>query len=428
MRVPQHCLKKETEDFFVQRRKINPLLLVYDIRSGLDDNALLEKYGLTRTALQYLLNRLVHEGFISEMEAYERTCLSESDTFRVFTNGKPHLKCPICGNPLPDDDGNCQFCTEITQRIELTEPQAFPLPEEVAGVSTAGGLRMPDNRLKRLDPAARPQVAVRFQDADYSATKALAKASGRGQLETVRKMLDQGVDVNSTTKYDNTPLMRSSFRGYADVTRLLLERGANVNSENASGNTALIVAASAGQSEVVGILLDCDADVNKRNIDGNSALMAAVEQNDIEMVQRLLEKGADADCRNNNDDTPLMRACEKSFIAAAALLLSRGGNPNIGNRFGNTALMKTALKGDADMVKALLGAGADVNARNIYGNTALMKAAFRGHREVLRLLLNTGADTGAEDNEGRNAEVWARRGGHNKTADSLGRVLRDRPK
>jgi ankyrin repeat protein len=57
---------------------------------------------------------------------------------------------------------------------------------------------------------------------------ALAEAARKGDAAAVKKLLDEGVDVNTKYRYGATVLSFASDRGHVDVVKLLIERGADV--------------------------------------------------------------------------------------------------------------------------------------------------------------------------------------------------------
>src|SRR5436190_5572345 len=59
--------------------------------------------------------------------------------------------------------------------------------------------------------------------------EALAEAARKGDAAAVKKLLDDGVDVNTKFRYGATALSYACDRGHVDVVKLLLDRGADVN-------------------------------------------------------------------------------------------------------------------------------------------------------------------------------------------------------
>src|SRR5436190_5835815 len=73
-------------------------------------------------------------------------------------------------------------------------------------------------------------VTVRAQPAATSEkSEAFADAARKGDAAAVKKLLDDGVDVNTKFRYGATALSYACDRGHVDVVKLLLDRGADVN-------------------------------------------------------------------------------------------------------------------------------------------------------------------------------------------------------
>ncbi len=64
----------------------------------------------------------------------------------------------------------------------------------------------------------------------------------RGNLEAVRKHINNGVDIEAKhTQNGRTALMIASEKGHLEIVKLLVSEGANVNAKNSNGYTALIL-------------------------------------------------------------------------------------------------------------------------------------------------------------------------------------------
>ncbi len=134
----------------------------------------------------------------------------------------------------------------------------------------------------------------------------LHTASGNGQLDIVRSLLDRGSDVNETNSRRMTALHVASIKGNGklEVAKLLIERGAYVNSRSKSGRTPLINASESGNLEVTRLLLDHGADVNAQTRSRRTALHMASSVGHLHISRLLVERGADLDIRNDNGRTP----------------------------------------------------------------------------------------------------------------------------
>lgn len=153
---------------------------------------------------------------------------------------------------------------------------------------------------------------------------ALSDAARRGDAAAVKKLLDEGVDVNTKFRYGVTVLSWAADRGHLEVVKLLLDRGADPNVRDSFYNaTPLTWAVSPAQgrkpqhAEVVRLLLQHGA----RGKD--TALMSAL--NDLPTAKVILDSGglsaealADA----------LEAANRRKLPEAIALLEQAGAKPH----------------------------------------------------------------------------------------------------
>jgi hypothetical protein len=95
------------------------------------------------------------------------------------------------------------------------------------------------------------------------------QAAKNGNLGIVKKLLENGIDVNNRDKYRCTPLYWAAGRGHTEVVKLLLDKGADIDAMS-DGGTALLWASYMNHSEVVRLLLESGADINN-NCEGYHA-------------------------------------------------------------------------------------------------------------------------------------------------------------
>ena len=122
--------------------------------------------------------------------------------------------------------------------------------------------------------------------------EALAEAARKGDAASVKKLLDEGVDVNTKYRYERTALSFACDRGNVEVVRLLLERGADVNVKDTFyGATPLTWASGPAMgrkpqhAEIVGLLLEHGAKGKE------DALLEAVSAPDAAMTKVILDSG-----------------------------------------------------------------------------------------------------------------------------------------
>ncbi len=103
----------------------------------------------------------------------------------------------------------------------------------------------------------------------------LFTAIDNGQVETVRAMIDQGVDVNWRLRRGGAPLMSASAKGNLEIVRMLIASGACVNARSQDGTTALLLASKYGHDAVVRFLLENGADYSHENTDLSPITLAS---------------------------------------------------------------------------------------------------------------------------------------------------------
>jgi uncharacterized protein len=192
----------------------------------------------------------------------------------------------------------------------------------------------------------------------------LVVAAGRGDEATVRRLLDDGVDVDARDGRGRTAVTAAAAAGHADVVRLLVDAGADVDIQDAERNNALLVSGETGDLSVLREVLRARPDLARTNRYGGTALIPASDRGHVDVVRELLRTDIDVDHVNN---------------------------------LGWTALLEAVMLGDG---------GPD-------------------HREIVRLLVAAGADTGIADRDGVTPLEHARRRGYDEIARTIEHGRRD---
>jgi hypothetical protein len=163
--------------------------------------------------------------------------------------------------------------------------------------------------------------------ADCAGKTPLMSASGSGDINAAKDLLDKGAAVDEKGEYDTTALREAADNGHAAVAKLLLDKGADVNAKDAWGETALLGAVVKSHAEVVKLLLERGADVNIKNYNGWTTLAYASK---VEIAKLLLDKGADINATNNYGATPLKSAgIATDRDDVARFLVAKGANLEI---------------------------------------------------------------------------------------------------
>lgn len=153
------------------------------------------------------------------------------------------------------------------------------------------------------------------------AENALFEAAALGKLDDAKRLVAEGVAVDTVEPEGRTPLMVAAFDGHRHVVSFLLVEGAEVNHKDVNGRTALMYASSGPFVETVEVLLDAGAEVNTQGwLEGFTALMTAAAEGQLEVVQMLLERGADPTLKDVDGDTALSFAQQAGHSAVVQSL------------------------------------------------------------------------------------------------------------
>jgi len=119
----------------------------------------------------------------------------------------------------------------------------------------------------------------------------------------------------------HTPLMRAALDGNTESVKELINQGVDINQRDDNGRTALMFAVVNRHYETMKVLLEHGADVNATSNKGGTALMGAASAGELRMVQALLDKGADVDARlHETNESAATLAASDGYDEIARLL------------------------------------------------------------------------------------------------------------
>jgi len=225
-------------------------------------------------------------------------------------------------------------------------------------------------------------------------------------LADVKKILQQGGNIDAKDDRGYTMLLRAARRDKAEIVEFLLEKGVNVNTLSNASETALAFTKSEKVYDLLmskkinltppinpadrltvlhsfasnGILKGVKhlVEVQKVNMEVNDArngtpLFSAIMSNQVEVAQYLLQKGAKLS--KAWDSYPIHEAVSLNNIKMIKLIFQHGGGVhlNLLDGGGYTPLHSYILKqiGDIEIVKLLVENGANVNLKTSNEETAL---------------------------------------------------------
>ena len=152
------------------------------------------------------------------------------------------------------------------------------------------------------------------------------EAIQRKDMTELKRLIEQGVDINTVDGRGRTPLYWASLMGYTDVAKYLLAKGANIQ-KGASwkdNEQPLHVAATHGYFELVDLLLKNGADPNAETWSHQTPLQMAAMNGKKDVVNLLLKNKANVNAKDKFNDTALSLAQERNQNEIVQILKDHG--------------------------------------------------------------------------------------------------------
>lgn len=246
---------------------------------------------------------------------------------------------------------------------------------------------------------------------EYEGFTPLHMAVFIGNMDSAKRLLTEGADVNPEFNSGGTPMELAAAAGRLDMVKLLFEHGAGFTSRD--DRCALAAAVEGGNLDVLKFMLDNGADINGLYKRGKTALHYAAEKARTECVRMLLEYGADVENRDKRGETALLTGVERArfiyrredCVETARLLLEAGADVDTLGQDGRTPLsllclevsLSSPVQPNIELIKLLVERGADVNFHLPGEGTSLINAVRAKNLEVVKILLEAGADPFVEE-------------------------------
>jgi hypothetical protein len=84
----ESIVERNSREENVTQRKVKAKDLVKDMRSGMDDNQLMNKYELSEKQLEMVFQKLIDSNFITALELWERSRLSDTQITKAFVEAQ----------------------------------------------------------------------------------------------------------------------------------------------------------------------------------------------------------------------------------------------------------------------------------------------------------------------------------------------------
>ncbi len=222
----------------------------------------------------------------------------------------------------------------------------------------------------------------------------LVTAAAQQDIQRVRTLLKERVDVNTARADGATALLWASHWDDSEMVELLVRAGANVNAADDHGVTPLARACENASESMVNRLLEAGANPNAGQVNGLTPLMAAARTGNLDAVKALLSRGANVNAATaTTHETALMWAVAERHLGIVRALVEKGADVHPRPQQAFSPLMAAAENGDIEAATVLLGAGARVNDTGSDGTHPLAYAIVVGQSAFAHFLLNHGADS-----------------------------------
>ncbi|MCP4441043.1 MAG: hypothetical protein GY810_19135 [Aureispira sp.] len=318
---------------------------------------------------------------------------------------------------------------------QLLEAGADPLYKQ-KGVSISkaiGNRRKLKKLLQQYSSTPIEAKGIEAKPITKSPVSPLFKAVYTRNLELLRVLIDQKVDVNQINYRGDTPLMMAAARGYMDIVEELINAGAAIETKNEWQDTAWTYSVLVSNSSFFDRnnnqpasktykKLDKTLDANQQaklylRVDD---FRAALNKSDFRKINDIInQKSMSVNCLDASN-TPLTRAILRKDANIVEFLLQKGADPNIPNGYGQTPIHLVILHKTQDILELLLEYKADTNIKTDNHTSPLLQVAIKQNLSAfVYLLLKAGADPKLENDEGLDAYAVAKNIGNNTIIQQL---------
>ena len=220
---------------------------------------------------------------------------------------------------------------------------------------------------------------VDIDAATHIGTTALIRAASSGHVDIVKLLMSRGADPTKANWYGSA-LHCAAEAGQCESIKVLLDSGMNIHLRDTFGRTPLHCASDQRHTLAIELLLDMGADPNARDEAGITLIHDAAQAGDERIMRRLLgDTRVDVSATTANGNTVLHSAAAGGHANIVRMLLDMGAVIEVRGHNNCTALDLAAFRGKEDVVRLLVEAGPNVNPMRVNKATAryLATAAYQ---------------------------------------------------
>ncbi len=189
-------------------------------------------------------------------------------------------------------------------------------------------------------------------------------AAEQGQLETLKECLDNGVDINVTSRQGRTAIINASLNKHYECVSFLISAGADIDKQDQTCFNPFLLSCLNNDLTLLRLVLPANPNLDLLTRFGGVGITPASEKGHVEIVRELLEK-TEMNVNHTNfvGWTPLLEAIvlndggdkQQQIVK---LLLDHGANPHMTDKYGKKPLELAKEKGYTEIAALLVAAGA----------------------------------------------------------------------
>ena len=281
------------------------------------------------------------------------------------------------------------------------------------------------------------KIDLNYKDSNKETILHLATKSN--DINTIKKLISIGIDLNDKQRDDCTALHLACYKKCDKIVNLILESDdIKIDELDKSGNSPLHIACSFNCHEIANKLIKKGANVNKMTkYYYRTPLIMAIFAKDLEMVKLLVENGANINLvikttnHYTGDICPIFAAIDRNCESIVSYLASKGVNLDV-NKRSNNLLHKVSKKSFKysinnekeqkelnGIIKCLLKYKININERTNDNKTALHYSCIEGNVCTVELLISNGAEIDSVDDNNYTPLRYSIKGGNNEVTKLL---------
>ncbi|HBO23420.1 MULTISPECIES: ankyrin repeat domain-containing protein [unclassified Providencia] len=189
-------------------------------------------------------------------------------------------------------------------------------------------------------------------------------AAEQGQLDILKKCLDNGIDINVTNRQGRTAIINASLNKHYECVSLLINAGADIDKQDQTCFNPFLLSCLNNDLTLLRLVLPANPNLDLLTRFGGVGITPASEKGHVEIVRELLEK-TEMNVNHTNfvGWTPLLEAIvlndggdkQQQIVK---LLLEHGANPHMTDKYGKKPLELAKEKGYTEIAALLVAAGA----------------------------------------------------------------------